>query len=163
MSSVVRIVKFAPRSLERGDSIPITIPVMPSGFNPRPAHSNGATTCGHYVARCFTTFQSAPRSLERGDLFGNHLTQNTHVSIRAPLTRTGRRERLNQLSLTCNVSIRAPLTRTGRREQTIEAIRVMQFQSAPRSLERGDLGLHGLRDFWSWFQSAPRSLERGDV
>ncbi len=110
------------------------------------------------------TFQSTPRSEERGDIADSTaITAHGHgVSIHAPLRRTGRRENILHDLHWSGVSIHAPLRRTGRRQDAEGGSICWQFQSTPRSEERGDtiggsnMSLDGL------FQSTPRSEERGD-
>ena len=152
----------APRSLERGDAHAILEragiksfnprPALSNGatfkrchsrsllygFNPRPALSNGATRVCQRQYQEVSEFQSAPRSLERGDwpsegalstfrgfnprpALSNGATPlhlgfegRNAVSIRAPLSRTGRLDTAPPWSESGRVSIRAPLSRTGR-------------------------------------------------
>ncbi len=65
------------------------------------------------------------------------------VSIRAPLLRAGRRRRINTVGNRWRVSIRAPLLRAGRPMFGVQSGDATQFQSAPRSCERGDTGISG--------------------
>ena len=60
------------------------------------------------------------------------------------------------------VSIRAPLTRAGRRAFLGLLEGLFLFQSAPRSRERGDKAYEDFAEAIDKFQSAPRSRERGD-
>ncbi len=201
----------APRSVERGDrsygtrrerSLPVSIraPLSRAGRHrrrqatardagwfqsaPRSVERGDQSACHVGDVR---RFQSAPRSVERGDLLRSPGFAPTYdVSIRAPLSRAGRRARsvavtrardafqsaprsvergdLAASRLARNrerVSIRAPLSRAGRPQLDECARLAIMFQSAPRSVERGDqyvdASSHGCR-----FQSAPRSVERGD-
>ncbi len=183
-------------------------------FNPRPAQSSGATPMtARNPSGVDAVFQSAPRSVERGDrrrspqAHGSTVSFNPRpaqssgatrsqcsrhprreVSIRAPLSRAGRPSAMTvSRSVHQRVSIRAPLSRAGRpwyvdacREsdrgfnprpaQSSGAtcglrghdIATRRFQSAPRSVERGDVTASEVDACASVFQSAPRSVERGD-
>ena len=203
----------APRSLDRGDSsirmsrVPIT-PVSIRAPVTRPGRRGAAGTgaradCRVSIRAPVTRpgrrgrfarptsdadqFQSAPRSLDRGDSCAAHERALTGlVSIRAPVTRPGRpiaavdgdaRDtgfnprpghstgatrygvRVARIPL---VSIRAPVTRPGRPDYRAVGLTGL-FQSAPRSLDRGDSVGHLLPARLTMFQSAPRSLDRGDV
>ncbi len=128
----------APRSRERDDSTASAVFSVITCFNPRPALASG------------TTWHFAPRLSE------------SMVSIRAPLSRAGRLTQPGAALGGHDVSIRVPLSRAGRREQTIEAIRVMQFQSASRSRERDDSCRLACGAILVSFQSASRSRERDD-
>ena len=80
----------SPRSRERGHILTKLLSKEGSSFNPRPAHASGTT--GSVPVR----------------------TSDSHVSIRAPLTRAGRQSAMIMLAT------------------------LVAFQSAPRSRERGD-------------------------
>ena len=107
------------------------------------------------------------------------------VSIRAPLSRAGRRTSTVSPAALQTVSIRAPLSRAGRPQsrrrhawdarfnprpaQSSGATRCtppllgMPFQSAPRSCRAGQLRKMDQNGTYILvFQSAPRSVERGD-
>ncbi len=78
-------------------------------------------------------FQSAPRSVERGDANGYRPQRTaTKVSIRAPLSRAGRRTAPHVVAHYCQ-----------------------RFQSAPRSVERGDVNLDGKEDGIACFNPRP--------
>ena len=136
-----------------------------------------------------SVFQSAPRSLDRGDP-RNH-DQDQHgksVSIRAPVTRPGRRGgalvpsgcrlsfqsaprsldrgdgRAGELCWPSSCFNPRPGHSTGATVASwpfADACSHM-FQSAPRSLDRGDTAHRAFTDCNRRFQSAPRSLDRGD-
>ena len=154
----------APRSLLRGDRS------NPPGWRTSPAG-----------------FQSAPRSLLRGDL-RPRLQDGRHdsVSIRAPQSPAGRQypppplppqagfnprpavscgatyQALGSRRALYNVSIRAPQSPAGRRQDRWFDHWTIRFQSAPRSLLRGDKVPIWTSICSRKFQSAPRSLLRGD-
>jgi len=85
-----RTFQSAPRSHERGDAHFCDPSRRQRGFNPRPALTSGAT-----IGR--------EHDVARGE-----------VSIRAPLSRAGRRVEEVGHRASCRVSIRAPLSRAGR-------------------------------------------------
>ena len=66
-------------------------------------------------------------------------SQGSHVSIRAPRTRAGRRLHLRRISSFVDVSIRAPRTRAGRHAVQTPVSLQLEFQSAPRARARGDI------------------------
>ena len=108
-------------------------------FNPRPAQSSGATSAARTSAVRSSVFRSAPRSVERGDLITLDVgCERERVSIRAPLSRAGRHGICVATARGKDVSIRAPLSRAGRRVVVQRVLRICSFQSAPRSVERGD-------------------------
>ncbi len=175
----------APRSVERGDWPSSARDVTRSGFNPRPAQSSGATAARARVPRLTYVSIRAPlsRAGRRCAIAVDHV--HVRVSIRAPLSRAGRR--LSERQTDLRVSIRAPLSRAGRRDDLVRSPRLQRFQSAPRSVERGDASDLGASRATSigfnprpaqssgatrstmhsalrrvMFQSAPRSVERGD-
>ena len=131
-------------------------------------------------------FQSAPRSVERGDpkpqckvrtsSFNPRPAQSSGatgetlglayrmVSIRAPLSRAGRPS-LRRLTSGKQLFQSAP--RSVERGNSVYgedcARRMRVFQSAPRSVERGDPVEGASQPRLDEFQSAPRSVERGDI
>ena len=199
---------FNPRPAQSSGATTRCPSALTQRFNPRPAQSSGATSCRELRSDA-AVFQSAPRSVERGDpargaMYSSAMFQSAprsssgatgcsrpvastvDVSIRAPLSRAGRPgTRGGRRKASIVVSIRAPLSRAGRPDCQFEAANsrvsiraplsragrpaecsthwaVDRFQSAPRSVERGDcLGREARRTFL--FQSAPRSVERGDT
>ena len=111
------------------------------GFNPRPGHSTGATKVDRVTDEVTDEFQSAPRSLDRGDAcmpLGDPPTLHV-VSIRAPVTRPGRRRRRLCRSRTAACFNPRPGHSTGATRGRCNILAVdSMFQSAPRSLDRGD-------------------------
>ena len=108
-------------------------------FNPRPALASGATT---------------PKM---------ETSTKTSVSIRAPLLRAGRPERVFADDRLKRVSIRAPLLRAGRQFQEVLDVRDCGFNPRP-ALASGATKKTGVKNSQIiTFQSAPRSCERGDT
>ncbi len=109
-------------------------------FNPRPAPKNGATGFGQAEQRVII------------------------VSIHAPLRRTGRPalgSRLHGLEYGFNPR---PAPKNGATDGKRFTILHREFQSTPRSEERGDRRAYEFATFRpNWFQSTPRSEERGDA
>ncbi len=160
------------------------------GFNPRPAQSSGATLSSCLVDRGRCAFQSAPRSVERGDLPAHaYRVVTLRVSIRAPLSRAGRpgttitcvdvrsfnprpaqssgatcRSATSDVATDVVVSIRAPLSRAGRpwSECAWHADRC-GFNPRPAQSSGATTLASTTRSDATSFQSAPRSVERGDV
>ena len=129
----------APRALARGDHRSRRWRDGRACFNPRPAHSRGATRSWTHSLAVVSEFQSAPRALARGDLLVVQLLcGGLEVSIRAPRTRAGRPQSLTQPGQPALVSIRAPRTRAGRHVPGVTFPAPSMFQSAPRALARGD-------------------------
>ena len=93
--SIIHRFQSAPRSHERGDMTATGARRHWLGFNPRPALTSGATRY-RPRPRQSNQFQSAPRSHERGDWTSLLQTRTSRVSIRAPLSRAGRRGPANQ-------------------------------------------------------------------
>ena len=87
---------------------------------------------------CGLKFQSAPRSEDRGDVADAVIDVNDPVSIRAPIRGPGRHSRHVVVQNPFSVSIRAPIRGPGRRENAESIFASDQFQSAPRSEDRGD-------------------------
>ncbi len=151
----------APRSGERGDG------VRPPG----PVCGTVSIRASLRRARRFTTapaapaglvFQSAPRSGERGD--------ELRTEDGSPITCFNPRLAPESEAMPLRVmtppdpvvSIRASLRRARRSALRAEEAALQQFQSAPRSGERGDPNLQQIPAAAIMFQSAPRSGERGD-
>ena len=67
-----------------------------------------------------------------------------------------------QESVSNDVSIRAPVTRPGRPLPEAVTDTLPEFQSAPRSRDRGDRSRIWPASMIALFQSAPRSRDRGD-
>ncbi len=110
------------------------------GFNPRPAHASGATYQTSLPPLCLFVSIRAPLTRAGRRAPVRAIGQEIWVSIRAPLTRAGRLKRLREMVSLIRVSIRAPLTRAGRHTACVLNPESMPFQSAPRSRERGDCG-----------------------
>ena len=130
-------------------------------------------------------FQSAPRSLDRGDQRRINRRKECGVSIRAPVTRPGRPIFRAVWRRQCRFNPR-PGHSTGATRSRFCKVLSKAFQSAPRSLDRGDTTA-GWREprgscfnprpghstgatkvsvkvaVLHKFQSAPRSLDRGDT
>ena len=188
----------------------MTLPTRNGSFNPRPAVSCGATKLPTQ-APTNASFQSAPRSLLRGDTYlCGYTVFHGKVSIRAPQSPAGRLGSSRPTLVSLDVSIRAPQSPAGRRKGTSVTCRIRNvsirapqspagrqglrlgrvdydgfnprpavscgatilaqlqtsaglFQSAPRSLLRGDQISQGFVVAVTQFQSAPRSLLRGDL
>ena len=85
-----QLFQSAPRSRDRGDSHQKCPDNLRICFNPRPGLATGATFMPEKTARALG------------------------VSIRAPVSRPGRRARVSQFCCCCIVSIRAPVSRPGR-------------------------------------------------
>ncbi len=84
-------------------------------------------------------FQSAPRSCDRGDAWGRGGSEGVfHVSIRAPVLRPGRRFRLHRLARFSHCFNPRPGLATGATACRYVSFVPMEFQSAPRSCDRGD-------------------------
>ena len=122
----------APRSRERGDHHSTAFFRSPASFNPRPAHASGATLCQVELYSLVVGFNPRP----------------AHASG-ATVCQVG--ESINHLV----VSIRAPLTRAGRRITHVAIPMVTEFQSAPRSRERGDGNRTSLTGFRPCFNPRP--------
>ena len=153
----------APRSLERGDQTEAEASGLIAGFNPRPALSNGATAPTSQPLPAGAVSIRAPLSRTGRPRGSDAARSDCPVSIRAPLSRTGRHRHHAAWEVDGAVSIRAPLSRTGRRLRPWWSASNEMFQSAPRSLERGDTTAPRTAVVSLVFQSAPRSLERGDL
>ena len=108
-------------------------------FNPRPALARGATGKDGPAGPGF------------------------EVSIRAPRSRAGRPDMIEQLKGYFGVSIRAPRSRAGRRGGRGRACGAWVFQSAPRARARGDGNAAPAAAQQVEFQSAPRARARGDA
>ncbi len=128
---VIQMFQSAPRSRERGDLIPVASPEK------------------------IDKFQSAPRSRERGDRGRRKGGEGDCVSIRAPLSRAGRHMSTGSIGKTAGVSIRAPLSRAGRPLSPQVAPPPSEFQSAPRSRERGDFKSSAQKRETSCFNPRP--------
>ncbi len=176
----------APRSEERGDFAERRGSATPGGFNPRPAPKSGAIlgardAVGNVVVsiraplrragRCAPTpraaasrsFQSAPRSEERGDSRSRAPTADIASFNPRPAPKSGAIRADDARAELAHVSIRAPLRRAGRYSTKILSPEHRRFQSAPRSEERGDTIPRQAPTVSPSFQSAPRSEERGDA
>ena len=133
-----------------------------AGFNPRPGHATGATLAmGRKPTVPMVSIRAPVTRPGRPDIESAKRRVQL-VSIRAPVTRPGRLGADDVDGVCPVVSIRAPVTRPGRHWTAGEREAAEQFQSAPRSRDRGDT-----RDWWAarqneGFQSAPRSRDRGD-
>ncbi len=90
------------------------------------------------MAKAGTWFQSAPRSRDRGDRTAASPLPCVPSFNPRPGHATGATKSMIGIGAVSYVSIRAPVTRPGRRRGTRFASRMGQFQSAPRSRDRGD-------------------------
>ena len=127
----------APRSRDRGDRKPATLaraivvsiraPVM------RPGRQNPSRR-----RRPPSMFQSAPRSRDRGDPLSAETQKLTGCFNPRPGHATGATTAAISRRRHWQVSIRAPVTRPGRQNNTMKKLKLITFQSAPRSRDRGD-------------------------
>ena len=107
-------------------------------FNPRPGLATGATQVRILPGLLVCVSIRAPVS-RPGRPRGTMLVQATGgVSIRAPVSRPGRQYHRHHEQRKHTVSIRAPVSRPGRLRLRRRLRRMMKFQSAPRSRDRGD-------------------------
>ena len=167
-------VKFqsAPRSFDRGDTVELPTVTLRDGFNPRPGPSTGATQRYATVHIPLTCFNPRPGPSTGATLGCRRDCRLPGVSIRAPVLRPGRlpgrgpSQRIDSVSIRApvlrpgrpplnfpplpygTVSIRAPVLRPGRLQIRTCYVRIAEFQSAPRSFDRGDALQRGelLRD-----------------
>ncbi len=84
------------------------------GFNPRPAQSSGATSYSGVIMLLRIWFQSAPRSVERGDCLRCPRLRGLSRFNPRPAQSSGATLDAGRTSLAYDVSIRAPLSRAGR-------------------------------------------------
>ena len=133
-----------------------------SGFNPRPAVLCGATEACEINLKALVVFQSAPRSVMRGD------RQPSCRPVFAPFQSAPRslmrgdlmRARCSPLHWSFNPR---PAVLCGATfAPAYRGLVTYLFQSAPRSVMRGD-DLSCTCDDGRKFQSAPRSVMRGDL
>ncbi len=107
-------------------------------FNPRPALASGTTTHGRSWSVPVPCFNPRPA------LASGTTTQRTTASSSwrsfnpRPALASGTTQALMCATLVRSVSIRAPLSRAGRRSRAAPRQRRPKFQSAPRSRERDD-------------------------
>ena len=152
----------APRSRDRGDlTSGFELPAVPC-FNPRPGLATGATSSANLCSadlrvsirapvsrpgrreggkenKASAKFQSAPRSRDRGD---GGVGENDLVRIcfnPRPGLATGATSATPLQSKRSKVSIRAPVSRPGRPPMCAAFLADVEFQSAPRSRDRGDV------------------------
>ena len=183
---VEAVFQSAPRPCDRGDEAPAFGVRFRWCFNPRPGLATGATArpCAtRSAARCFNprpglaTGATGTRShrVPTATCFNPRpglATGATKRPVRPRKQLTGFNPRpglATGATLDCReryhvgrVSIRAPALRPGRlwREDNVAAL--VQFQSAPRPCDRGDVRGVRNRGTTAWFQSAPRPCDRGD-
>ena len=152
----------APRSRDRGDRIRWVTPIGSTRFNPRPGHATGATQNQHQFFRPPGVSIRAPVTRPGRRAAAQGLRVAARVSIRAPVTRPGRRRHRRSHERLQWVSIRAPVTRPGRlfddHDQAIQAtVSIRAPVTRPGRLEGTVRSGQG-----ELFQSAPRSRDRGD-
>ncbi len=106
-------------------------------FNPRPALASGATNAPWVFSLRLQVSIRAP--LSRAGRRATHgLNSREPVFQSAPRSRERGDKRIDEGSKLLGVSIRAPLSRAGRQRFSRHTFGSSVFQSAPRSRERGD-------------------------
>ena len=106
-------------------------------------------------------FQSAPRSVERGDVLGPRARRAQECFNPRPAQSSGATRSVDGGSSSQGFNPR-PAQSSGATNIGVANLQVCAFQSAPRSVERGDYWQRWVAS-GTLFQSAPRSVERGDL
>ncbi len=127
----------APRSEERGDIYSLLSKSEALSFNPRPAPKSGAIDYFNLIrAGCAVSIRAPLRRAGRWPASRGRAACGRFNPRPAP--KSGAMLRVNRPLVGVHVSIRAPLRRAGRCYECRESGNWEEFQSAPRSEERGD-------------------------
>ena len=135
----VRVSIRAPRTRAGRPARRSTLVRRLGGFNPRPAHSRGATAEPHAARAACPCFNPRPAHSRGATRAWCDVSCTVYVSIRAPRTRAGRPAEPHAARAACPCFNPRPAHSRGATEGSEgDRMREPWFQSAPRALARGD-------------------------